>query len=163
MKSTDRCQAGEIASIAPMGAFDDALAAARQVWPALVVDDAAFQRHLAKLVEATALAQLHVADVYLTVACAGGDGAALAALEREYFADLRATLSRMGLAASAIDETLQAMRAELLVARADAPPKILGYGGRGTLRGWLRSVAARTGLRGRRPAAGARTRHLCGP
>jgi len=127
-------------------------AAGHAAWPALAIADAAFGAHLAGLVRdepapAAALAQLHVGDVYLSLACAGGDPAALAILERDYLVELRPTLARMGLAPSAIDEALQILREELLTARPDAPPRILNYGGRGQLRGWLRSVAARTGLR----------------
>jgi RNA polymerase sigma-70 factor (ECF subfamily) len=133
-------------------ALEGALAAARAAWPSLAVSEAGFAAQLANLVAddpapVTALGQLHAADIYLAVGCAEGVTDALAALERDYLPDLRATLSRMGLAASAIDEALQVMREELLVARPQAPPRILGYAGRGALRGWLRSVAARTGLR----------------
>jgi RNA polymerase sigma-70 factor (ECF subfamily) len=129
-----------------------ALAAAHAAWPALPIADARFAEHLADLVRdapavAGALGQLHIADVYLSLACAEANPDALAILERDYLADVRPTLSRMGLTASAIDETLQVMRAELLAPRPDAAPRILRYGGRGHLRGWLRSVAARTGLR----------------
>jgi len=133
-------------------ALATAFETAHTAWPSLAIADAAFGAHLARLVHdddapAAALGQLAIGDIYLSLACAGGDPAALAILDRDYFAELRPTLSRMGLASGAIDETLQIMREELLTARADAPPRILGYGGRGQLRGWLRSVAARTGLR----------------
>ena len=136
-------------------ALATAFEAAHTAWPGLAIADAAFGAHLARLVHdddapAAALGQLAIADVYLSLACAGGDPAALAILDRDYFAELRPTLSRLGLAPGAIDEALQIMREELLTARAEAPPRILGYGGRGQLRGWLRSVAARTGLRGQR-------------
>jgi RNA polymerase sigma-70 factor (ECF subfamily) len=133
-------------------ALEAALAAARAAWPAVAVGEARFAVQLARLIAddpapVIALGQLQVAEVYLTVGCADGVAEALAVLERDYLPDLRATLSRMGLTASAIDETLQVVREELLVARPHAAPRILGYGGRGQLRGWLRSVAARTGLR----------------
>ena len=133
-------------------ALASALARARQAWPALVVDEARFAEHLARHVGDAAdlagtLDQLAVEDLYFAVACAGGEAAALATLERQHFAELRRPLGKMGLDASGIDETLQMMREELLAHRGDAPPRILGYAGRGHLQGWLRSVAARTGLR----------------
>jgi RNA polymerase sigma-70 factor (ECF subfamily) len=137
--------------------LDDALATAHATataaWPALGVRDERFAEQLARRLAGEAdpvrtLGQLFIADIYLTVGCAEGSSAALAIIERDYMPDLRVTLSRMGLTASAIDEALQVMREELLVARPAAPPRILGYGGQGPLRGWLRSVAARTGLRG---------------
>ena len=119
------------------------VAAARAAWP-FEVSAERFTAHLATL---DITDDLNATELYLAVACADGNAEALAILERDYFAELRPVLSRMGLTASAIDETLQVMREELLVARADAPPRILNYSGRGHLRGWLRSVAARTGLR----------------
>jgi RNA polymerase sigma-70 factor, ECF subfamily len=132
--------------------LEAAVGTARAAWPDLDVDADALAARLTGLVgddadPEGALAKIHVADVYLTVALAAGHCDALSALERDYLPDLRTTLSRMGLTASAIDETLQVMREELLVPRAGAPARILNYGGRGQLRGWLRSVAARTGLR----------------
>lgn len=123
----------------------DACRRAHAAWPALAIDDAVFGAHLATL--ATDAEPLEVADVYLSLACAHGDPAALAILEQDYVRPLRPALSRMGLAPSAIDEALQIMRDELLTPRSDAPPRILNYSGRGHLRGWLRAVAARTGLR----------------
>jgi RNA polymerase sigma-70 factor (ECF subfamily) len=136
-------------------ALEAALATAHAVWPTIAVADARFAEHLAELVHEApsvvdALGQLHIADLYLSLACAEGNADALALLDRDFLSDVRPTLSRMGLTASAIDETLQVMRDELLAPRPDAPPRILHYGGRGHLRGWLRSVAARTGLRSMR-------------
>jgi RNA polymerase sigma-70 factor (ECF subfamily) len=139
------------------GALEAALATAHTAWPAFAVADARFAEHLAGLVRdapavAAALGQLHVADLYLSLACAEGNAGALAILDRDYLAGVRPALLRMGLTAGAIDETLQVMRDELLAPRPDAAPRILNYGGRGHLRGWLRSVAARTGLRNLHPS-----------
>jgi RNA polymerase sigma-70 factor, ECF subfamily len=126
--------------------------AARAAWPEIHVSVDRLGGHLAALVRdeadpVAALARLHAADVYLTIACADGDAAALAAIERDFLPGVRSPLSRMGLTASQIDETLQVMRSELFVSRPAAPPRILNYSGRGRLGGWLRAVAARTGLR----------------
>lgn len=133
-------------------ALDAALATAHTAWPGFAAADLRFAEHLATLVRGAptvvlALGQLDIADLYLSVACAEGIAGALAILDRDYFSAVRPTLSRMGLTASAIDETLQVMRDELLAPRPGAAPRILNYGGRGHLQGWLRSVAARTGLR----------------
>lgn len=133
-------------------ALQAALDRARAGWPELAVDEARFAEHLARVLgdaaaPADLLDQLHVADLYFTVACADGTPAALAALDRQHFAALRSPLSKMGLDASGIDETLQMVREELLAPRPGAAARILNYGGRGHLQGWLRSVAARTGLR----------------
>lgn len=112
-------------------------------WPGVTVDSAGFAAHAAAT-EATELAEL-----YLAFACAHGDAVALAALDRDYLAPLRPALKKLGVAE--VDEVLQRVREELLVG---ASPKILGYKGRGTLHGWLRSVAMRKGihlLRGAKP------------
>jgi RNA polymerase sigma-70 factor, ECF subfamily len=143
------------AAPAPAG-LDATLASIREsahaAWPSLAVPDARLGAHLARLVAAEpqlidALEQLNAADVYFSLACADNLGDALATLDRVYFAELRSPLARMGLHASAIDETLQVMRTELVAPRPGAEPRILNYGGRGHLRGWLRAVAARTGQR----------------
>ncbi|HEY0190735.1 MAG TPA: hypothetical protein VGC42_06395 [Kofleriaceae bacterium] len=135
-------------------ALDEALATAVAAWPALAIAETRFAERLAPLLAGAAdpvkaCGQLFVADLYLTVGCAEGLPGALAAIDRD-LRELRGALSRMGLTASAIDETLQVMREELLVPRPGAPPRMANYGGQVPLRGWLRSVAAWTGLRGHR-------------
>jgi RNA polymerase sigma-70 factor (ECF subfamily) len=141
------------ASVDAVAAIEMATATARAAWdfatPAL---DAQFAAHVRALViddpdAAAIVGKLHAADVYLAVACAAGVAGALSTLDREYLAGLRPALGRMGLSASGIDETFATMREELLSPRPSAPARILGYSGRGQLRGWLRAVAARTGLR----------------
>jgi RNA polymerase sigma-70 factor, ECF subfamily len=122
---------------------DDAVGAAieraRAAWPDFAVDEARFAERLRQSNEPID----EVSDLYLAFACAHGEPSALATLDRVYFAQLRGPLAKMGLDNSGIDDTLQAMHEELLAAK---DPKILGYAGRGPLRAWLRSVAARTGL-----------------
>lgn len=131
-------------SVVELPGLDEAIARARAAWPDVQVDEAKFRAHLATL---GGDAELDVPELYLAFACAAGDAAALAALDRTYFASLRGPLAKLGLDKGSIDETLQVMREELLAPRSAAPPRILNYGGRGKLAGWLRSVAARTGLR----------------
>jgi RNA polymerase sigma-70 factor (ECF subfamily) len=145
-------------------ALTSALERAHLAWPASRVDDALFGRELAMRIPAggdplSALDSLNVADVYLAVACAGRDEAALAAFERIGVPEVRATLARMGLSGALTEETTQVMREELLVRAEGARPRILNYGGTGTLRAWLRSVAARTGLRLARKERGTEELH----
>jgi RNA polymerase sigma-70 factor (ECF subfamily) len=92
----------------------------------------------------------HASDVALARACAVGDRAALAELERRISADLAGALSRVGLTRAEIDEVGQIVRERLLVARPDRPPKILEYSGLGPLVGWLRAVIVRAGIDRRR-------------
>lgn len=88
----------------------------------------------------------HASDVALARACAGGDRAALAELERRLASDLAGALSRVGLTRAEIDEVGQIVRERLLVGREGRPPKILDYEGRGPLLGWLRAVVVRAGI-----------------
>lgn len=132
-----------------------AYARARGAWPGVAVDEERFVAHLQRLlrsIQGGVADELEIADIYLTLACAAGDDAALAALERTYVPPLRGRLAKLGLDAAGIDETLQLMRTELFGPRDGAEPRILDYSGRGQLAGWLRSVAIRTGLRVRRTA-----------
>ena len=133
-------------------ALDSALARARAAWPRVLVPEVTFGEELAARMpgegdRVAALGALHVEDVYLAVACAGADAAALAEFERRYVPDARVVLARMGLSATVVDETLQVVREELFVSAAGKRPRILGYAGKGELRSWLRAVASRTGLR----------------
>jgi RNA polymerase sigma-70 factor (ECF subfamily) len=119
-------------------------ARAQQAWPAIEVDLAAFVKRLESLGDVD---KLHASDLYLAFACAHGHVAALAALDATYLRELTAPLRKMGCDAAAIDETLQIVRDELLVAQPGKSASILNYSGRGAIKGWLRSVAARTALR----------------
>ena len=126
-------------------ALDEAFTRARAAWPDVVVDEDRFAHQLARVLgDGGELADLELADLYLAFGCAEHDAAALAALDRTLLAALRGPIRRLGLADTSIDEVLQLVREELLVA---ASPKILSYSGRGSLAGWLRAVAVRKGLR----------------
>jgi RNA polymerase sigma-70 factor (ECF subfamily) len=126
-------------------------ASAATAWPAIELDMPAFTQRLATLAPDDAdLAKLHASDLYLAFACSRGHAGALAALETSYLRELTGPLRKMGFDSAAIDETLQIVRDELLVAPLGKTPSILGYSGRGALKGWLRSVAARTALRDRK-------------
>jgi RNA polymerase sigma-70 factor, ECF subfamily len=126
--------------------------AARAAWPGVDVSAARWGEALAKRLPAdgdpaAAVRALSAGDLYLALACAAGDAAALAHFERAYVPALRATLLRMRLSASAAEEALQVVRDELFVARPGHEPRIDGYVGRGALRHWLRAVTSRTALR----------------
>ncbi len=143
----ERCTFGDVeeASVSLVAA------SAAKAWPAIEVDLPAFAQRLATLApDGADLAKLHASDLFLAFACSRGHAGALAALEASYLRELTGPLRKMGLDSAAIDETLQIVRHELLVAPPDKTPSILGYSGRGALKGWLRSVAARTALRDRK-------------
>lgn len=92
-------------------------------------------------------------DLELATACAAGDASALVELDA-LLAKLAGPLRKVGLTASEIDEVVQQVRTELLVASDGEPARIAGYAGRGPLVAWLRSVGVRKGLalaKARRP------------
>lgn len=128
-----------------------AVARAHAAWPDVSMPDEDFAGELAARIPAEetpldALRAMRVEDVYLAVACASGDAAAIAEVERRYVPELRRALGGMGLA-EVSEEAVQAMREELFVGAAGARPRIANYSGRGDLRRWLRVVAGRMGLR----------------
>ena len=138
-------------------AVEAALARAREAWPALEVLDERFGDALAERVGddadvPAAIAKMNAGDLYFVLACAAGDATALAELEKRHLADVAGALERVGFPAAAIDESLQVLRETLLVAGEHGAPRILEFGARGQLRGWLRVVATRIAFRLARPA-----------
>jgi RNA polymerase sigma-70 factor (ECF subfamily) len=141
--------------------LQSALQRARETWPTLDVEAAQFLEELKRRLPdrhdnagdaAASIAAIHASDLYLAIACANGEKAALMAFDARYAGDIRAAVLRMGFTASVADEALQTMRAELFVNTPAARPKILNYAGTGELRAWVRAVAARSGIRaGRKP------------
>lgn len=132
--------------------------AAARAWPALAVDRAVLARLIAERVAPDRLDAAEPAAIELALAraCALGDAAALAALEREYLAGIPAGLGHMKLPAAVVDDVVQLTRTRLLVAEAGATPRILDYAGQGKLRGLVQVVAARAALdhvRGQRRVA----------
>jgi RNA polymerase sigma-70 factor (ECF subfamily) len=124
-----------------------ALNAFAQRWPDLHTDEEDLTRHLAGRVgkgvnPATWLSGEHVAELVLTSACALGDSAAIATVEREHFAAVRRAMAH---AAGAVDDGLQRLRERLYIPTAAGGPKIEEYSGRGSLESWLCAVALRTG------------------
>src|SRR5690606_24219023 len=79
----------------------------------------------------SAVANEAVAELALALACARGDRDALEVLETEYFGVVRATLRSMNLQDALVDDLAQDVRARLLIADEDAPPRLVGYAGRG--------------------------------
>jgi len=127
-------------SIANTARFQASLAAAREAWPGIAVDAA----ELASVIEGDP-ASLHIADLYLAVACARGDAAAIAMFETTFRAEIDAALGRLRLPPDQRDEIRQLVRIRLLVGDG-APAKIREYSGRGKLASWVRIVTIRTGL-----------------
>jgi RNA polymerase sigma-70 factor (ECF subfamily) len=128
------------------------LATARAAWPQVQLDDA----HLAAFIGprlagaetdlATALATLPAGDLALAAACAAQEPTAHAAFDM--------VLTEVELAGATtraprdlVEEVKQLLRVQLLVTKDDKPPGIVGYKGKGPLRGWVRITATRELIR----------------
>lgn len=70
------------------------------------------------------------------------DTAAVRLFELRYTAELRRIAARLGVR-DGVDELVQRLLVRMLVGSPEAPPKIAGYRGDGSLDAWVRAVAAR--------------------
>ncbi len=134
----------------------EALVTARAAWPGIELADHAFVRYLAERVPSNescvdALRRLHVADLYLACACAGGSATALAEFEAKHISQISAFIARTDARPAFADEVRQLLRDRLFVS---SSAKILSYGGTGPLGGWLRVTAVRTALELKRGVRG---------
>ena len=120
-----------------------ALGGARAAWPTVEVPDDVFTAYLLARAEGADLDAMHAADLYLACACAGGDAGAIAAFDRAFLAPVSAIVTRTGAPPHVGEEVAQILRERLLVREGPRPPRIVEYGGRGSLAGWIRVVAVR--------------------
>jgi RNA polymerase sigma-70 factor, ECF subfamily len=129
---------------------------ARAAFSDIVVEDDVFAGHLGERVDRDTEApeRLHSRDLYLACACARDDVRALARFDVEYMGVVNATLRRIGVCDSDIDETKQVLRNRFFVSDASSVGRIRAYSGRGPLAGWVRSAATRAALRVLRRAKG---------
>ncbi len=127
--------------------LDATLTRCREAWPELAPPGEAFVRHLGSRLLAgddlAALERLHAPDLHLAFACARGEPAALAAFERTHLGQVADFVRHLDRSRDFLDEVTQGLREKLFVAPAR---KILEYGGKGALGGWLRVVAVRAAL-----------------
>jgi len=144
----------EVAAIGNLEAtLADQLTDAAATWPTVELTDARYLEHLARRVRERGsepaervIHTMPAADLYLAAACADGDPGAMAAFRDTLVPTLRQALGKLGTPPATIDETVQRVLVMLFVGE-NGPPQITGYGGRGTLRSWLRSIGVRTGRR----------------
>ncbi len=136
------------------GLLSALLEAGQRAHPSLRVPAERFGAQLGRnatgKVRETELQGVHAGDLFLAVACAGGDPAALRQLERGPMAQALAGLTRMDPSPSFTDEVRQLLRQKLLMPDAGGLPRIADYSGRGSLRNWLKAAAVRTALNHRR-------------
>ncbi len=121
-------------------------AAGRAAHPAVALTDATIAERLAARLRddpEARLDDLHDADLYLALALAAGDAAALRVFEDALVPQIDLALRRLRLGGGTADEVKQALRVELLVQGG----KISDYAGLGELAAWLRVSATRKALK----------------
>ena len=135
--------------------LERAIVAGKERWSSrFEIEPRAFVEHLARHVEkegadgerkaASAFAALHVADLYLTHACASGNGMAITTFESEVFAPAIAYARRVHARSdNLVDEAAQRLRVRLIVREPDREPTIATYAGRSPLEAWLRVAIIR--------------------
>lgn len=122
-------------------ALETALARAAAAWPGVVLDAASFGARLEACAAGEDPAKLRVEDLFLALACARGDAAALRAFEGAYGGDVERSFARFrNTGVKTADDVKQELRQKLF---AGDSPKILEYSGRGELRTWLRVTVTR--------------------
>jgi RNA polymerase sigma-70 factor len=129
-------------------------AAGRAAWPGVIAADEAIAARLAARLRDDADLRAspggpggidqHDADVFLAIALAAGDPAAVRVFEERFVPQIGHALRRLRLATTAVEEIVQALRFDLLVG--EGAPKIADYAGRGELAAWLRVTATRRAL-----------------
>ncbi len=95
---------------------------------------------------------LPAADLWLAAAAAQGVPAAIETFEHTLMPQVDRALRRLVSSMDETQELRQRVRVHLLVAEPPALPRIGQYRGRGSLAGWVRTVAGRLALNARRDA-----------
>ncbi len=118
--------------------------AGRLAWPAFEVSRDRFEAWLAA--RSVPPDPQRAADLYLACACAGRDERAAAAFAADYGKDLERAARRVRAPGVSADDARQMLLHRILVGDEERPPSIDSYGGRGSLRSWVRAVAARAAI-----------------
>lgn len=123
-----------------MSKVEELYAQGAQAWPA-------FQVARERFVDAAGDREVVAEDLYLALACADGNEAAIAAFRDAHVPALRQALGKLGgMSSATIDEVVQRVLVIVFVGEA-GPPQITTYTGRGSLRSWIRTIGIRTGRR----------------
>ncbi len=135
--------------------------AARAAWPEIAVTAERFAgevgRRLGADASSEALARTRATDIYLAIACADGDRAAIECLERDFLREVDRAAARLRATADQAAEVKAQLRCVLLVDEPGRPAAARGFSGRGDLRAYVRVMAIRDLIRainkGRREVA----------
>ena len=130
-------------------ALEALCAEAASVWPGVTVEPArlieAFAQKLAAA-DPPPLAAAGAAELYLALACARGDAAAIAAFDREYLSIVPIALAGMKLPTATVEDVRATVRDKLLLADGERPPRVVDYAGRGRLKGLVQVTATRSAI-----------------
>jgi len=130
-------------------ALDAAIDAAAAALPDVPLDRAALAGAITEKLAAAEPPPLGpelAIELHLALACARGDGAAIAHFERRYLDVVPLALASMKLPAATVEDVRAAVRDRLLLAEGDRRPRIVDYAGRGRLRGLVQVSAVRTAI-----------------
>lgn len=128
-------------------AIDTVIAVGRAAYPAIVATEG-LRTLIAQHADTTVAAgDARAADLYLAMACACGDAAAIAYLDATLRSIIKPALARLGAAVSDDDEIVQRVRVALFTSTSERKAGIAGYSGRGELRSYIRAVAAKLALK----------------
>jgi RNA polymerase sigma-70 factor (ECF subfamily) len=115
----------------------------RLALPKVRLAEDAFARGLDALGVAPADLQERPGDLFLAVACLGGDNAALAEFDRSFVASIPRHVASFRLGAAQLADLQQDLRVRLL---AGDRPRLATYSGRASLAAWMRVIAIRVAL-----------------
>lgn len=117
----------------------------RDTWPQIDVDLSAFSHYVTARVALGEIDRRHAGDLYLSVACAGGDARAITLVDERYIARLVSALPAF-VQRPAADDVVQLVRLRFLVGEHGAPPRIGAFDGTTSLATWLRIAAIRIAI-----------------
>lgn len=127
------------------------LASARSAWPSVTFEPGALAAFIGERLDgatdvASALAMMPVADVALAAACVAQEPTAHAAFDA-VLVEVEHAGASVRAPKDTVDEVKQLLRLQLLVPKDGKPPGLVGYRGKGPLRGWVRITATRELIR----------------
>jgi RNA polymerase sigma-70 factor, ECF subfamily len=147
----ERAEVGPSDDLEPLLALLNASTAkAQAAWPSVSCPIGGFLCHLAEKADpgeplSTALAKLHVSDLFLAYSAGLGIASAVHAFDAFAMKDIHSALRRM-VDANAVSEIKQAIRVHLLLQDNRDRPRVHDYSGTGPLAGWVRVTAVRLAL-----------------
>ncbi len=128
--------------------LEEHLSQGKMRWPDLDFDYEIYLRHVGTLLGNASIAcprkhldSLAASDVYLAAACLAGSEDAQQALLNETRPKLGRSLRKLGASPETCDEVEQRVFEMVLLGER---PQLLGYTGKGSLGGWIRTIAIRT-------------------